>query len=207
MAENTTRISELPDNIKMTYNPDEPVQNPTYKPMNIHPNPYGNSVEPDVMPQHATSRPPMLTEEQKQMLTTQEQHVLPSRDIPMDSVSFQNDEAIQANHIPKPKLTNDYIQSYQEFENNNLTQHEFKKQREENVSDLFSDIQMPFFVGMLFFIFQMPLMDSFFNKYFTFLPLYFKDGNLNFYGMLFKSFAFASCFYSINLLVAYLISI
>ena len=50
MAENTTRISELPDNIKMTYNPDEPVQNPTYKPMNIHPNPYGNSVEPDVIP-------------------------------------------------------------------------------------------------------------------------------------------------------------
>ena len=37
---------------------------------------------------------------------------------------------------------------------------------------------MPFFVGMLYFIFQMPLMDTFFSKYFSFLPLYFTDGNL-----------------------------
>lgn len=204
MAETTTRISELPDNIQMQYNTEEPVQNPTYKPMNIHPNPYGgNGTQDAVTPQ----MPPGLSEEQKRMLTTNEQHVLPSRDIPMDSVSFQNDETIHANHIPKPKLTNDYIKSYQELENNDLRQHEFKKQQQETVNDFFTDIQLPFFIGMLFFIFQMPLMDSFFSKYFSFLPLYFKDGNLNFYGMLFKSLVFAFCFYSINQVVAYLILI
>lgn len=207
MAENTTRISDLPDNIQMTYNTDEPVQNPTYKPMNVHPNPYGNGVTPDVMPQQEHARPPPLSDEQKRMLTTSEQTLLPSRDIPMDSVSYQNDERIQANHIPKPKLTHDYIQSYQDLENHNLAQHEFQKQREENISDFFSDIQMPFFVGMLYFIFQMPLMDTFFSKYFSFLPLYFNDGNLNFYGMLFKAFVFGSCFYGVHKIVSYLISI
>ena len=68
MAENTTRISDLPDNIQMTYNTDEPVQNPTYKPMNVHPNPYGNGVTPDVMPQQEHARPPPLSDEQKRML-------------------------------------------------------------------------------------------------------------------------------------------
>lgn len=207
MADHTTRISELPDNIQIAYNPEEPVQNQTYKPMNIHPNPYGNGANDDVMPQQESVRAPMFTEEQKRMLTTDEQTVLPSRDIPMDTVSFQNDESIKANHIPKPKLTHDYIKSYQDLENNNLAQHEFKKQRDANISDFFSDIQMPFFIGMLYFIFQMPMMDSFFSKYFAFLPIYFKDGNLNFYGMLFKSFVFATFFYGINQIVSYLISI
>tara|TARA_B100001173_G_scaffold303446_1_gene306234 strand:- start:710 stop:1189 length:480 start_codon:yes stop_codon:yes gene_type:complete len=158
------------------------------------------------MPQQEHARPPPLSDQQKQMLTTSEQNLLPSRDIPMDSVSFQNDEYIQANHIPKPKLTHDYIQSYQDLENHNLAQHEFQKQRDENISDFFSDIQIPFFVGMLYFIFQMPLMDTFFSKYFSFLPLYFTDGNLNFYGMIFKAFVFSSCFYGVHKLVAYLIS-
>ena len=67
----------------MTYNIDEPVQNPTYKPMNVHPNPYGNGVTPDVMPQQEHARPPPLSDEQKRMLTTSEQTLLPSRDIPM----------------------------------------------------------------------------------------------------------------------------
>lgn len=199
MASNTTRISELPDNVKINYNPDEPVQNPTYKPMNMHPNPYGNNSNPDVMPP--------ISDVDKRMLTTSEQHTMPSRDIPMDQSQFQQDEHVQANHIPKPKLTNDYIREYQELENNNLAQHEFRKQREEQANDLFTELQLPFFIGMLFFIFQMPLTESLFKKYFAFLPLYYSDGNLNFYGMLFKSITFGSCFYGINGLVQYLVTI
>jgi hypothetical protein len=86
-------------------------------------------------------------------------------------------------------------------------QHEYKKQREENINDLFTDMQLPFFIGMLYFIFQMPLMDSFLRKYFAFIPIYMSDGNMNFYGMVLKSILFASCFYSINNIISYLVSI
>lgn len=204
MSENTTRISDLPENIKMTYNTDEPVQNPTYKPMNVHPNPYGNGPTPDMVQAPSNQG---LSEEQKRMLTTPEQHILPSRDIPMDQSSYQNDEYVQANHIPKPKLTHDYIKEYQYLENNNLMQHEFKKQRDEEINDFFIDIQIPFFIGILYFIFQMPLMDSFLRKYFSFIPIYMNDGNMNVYGMAMKSILFASCFYGINNLITYLVSI
>jgi len=205
MSDNTTRISDLPENVKMSYNSDEPVQNPTYKPMNIHPNPYGNGTTPDMIQAPPSNQ--SLSDEQKRMLTTSEQHMLPSRDIPMDQSSYQNDEYVQTNHIPKPKLTQDYIREYQELENNNLMQHEYKKQREENINDFFTDMQLPFFIGMLYFIFQMPLMDSFLRKYFAFIPIYMSDGNMNFYGMVLKSILFASCFYSINNIISYLVSI
>ena len=77
----------------MTYNTDETVQNPTYKPMNVHPNPYGNGVTPDVMSTRTCSTTTFIRWP-KRMLTIRT-NFLPSYDIPMDSVSYQNDERIR----------------------------------------------------------------------------------------------------------------
>ena len=60
------------------------VQNTPYSAMNIHPNPYGNSLEPNVIPlpqeSDKQSITPQLTQEQIQMINQQQQS-FPSRDI------------------------------------------------------------------------------------------------------------------------------
>lgn len=198
MSENTTRISDLPENIKFQVQ-DTPIENPAYKPMNVHPNPYGNPTEPVVMP-HPENIPRQIPQQQPQ-------HTIPSRDIPIDTISYQNDETIQQNYIPKAKLQSDYLKDYENSMNENLLKYEHKKRNEEYMDDLFTDIQLPIFVGILFFIFQMPLMESFFKRMFSFLPIKEADGNLNFMGMIVKSCAFISVFYFFQKVTNYLVSI
>ena len=70
---NTTRISDLPENVKMTTN--EIVQNTSYSPMNMHPYPYGNSNNPNVMP--------LPQDKTNSYIPPNETHTLPSRDIPI----------------------------------------------------------------------------------------------------------------------------
>ena len=80
---NTTRISDLPENVKMTTN--EIVQNTSYSPMNMHPNPYGNSNNPNVMP---------LPQDKTIVIPPNETHVLPS-EYSIDTKVYQQDEQIQ----------------------------------------------------------------------------------------------------------------
>ena len=53
----------------------------------------------------------------------------------------------------------------------------------------------------------MPLMESFFKRMFSFLPIKEADGNLNFMGMIVKSCAFISVFYFFQKVTNYLVSI
>ncbi len=193
MSENTTRISDLPENIKFQVQ-ETPNENPTYKPINVHANPYGNPADPIVM-----AHPENIPRQQPQQ-------TIPSRDIPIDTVSYQNDEAIQQNYIPKVKLSSDYIKDYENSMNEDLLKYEYKKRNEEYMDDLFTDIQLPIFAGILFFIFQMPLMESFFKRVFSFLPIKEADGNLNFLGMITKSCAFISVFLFFQKLTNYLVT-
>jgi hypothetical protein len=48
------------------------------------------------------------------------QQRLPQRDIPRMPDDYTHDEQIQANYVPKPKKTVDYIDEYQESTNKNL---------------------------------------------------------------------------------------
>jgi len=110
MAENTTRIVDLPDS--SNYQADSVYQpinrnqghqpkinfeevNTTYVPMNIHPNPYGNSIQPDMMPppeyQTTQLKNDFVPPEQQQVLQNMPQMRLPSRDIPMDQAAYQQD--------------------------------------------------------------------------------------------------------------------
>ena len=100
MSDSTTRISDLPSNIKFELN-DESQGNQAYKPMNVHPNPYGNSNNPDVMPHPESVQVP------------QPQQTIPSRDIPIDTTSYQQDETIKPNYIPPSNVQDDYIREYE----------------------------------------------------------------------------------------------
>lgn len=192
MSNSTTRISDLPENIKMTTS--EPTAtNPSYAPMNIHPNPYGNNAQPEMM-QHPEPKNTYMPPQQS----------LPSRDIPMDESMFQNDPSIQANYIPPPNTSHDYLREYEQLSNNHFTRKEIEKSRENTVDDLFTELQLPIFIATLFFIFQLPLMNKFLTKYLSFLSLYYSDGNINLYGMIIKSMLFGSVFYGLNKTINFL---
>jgi hypothetical protein len=196
--DSTTRIDDLPENITMRVPNEQPGQVPTYAPMNVHPNPYGNSVQPNVMP------PPQakvrFQEETPQMR-------LPSRDIPMDPTKYQQDEEVQPNYIPRAKLTSDYVKDYEDVTLENIRKHEYRKEKTSMVDRILSDLQTPILVALMFFIFQMPMMNTMFYRNFSFLSVYNTDGNINFYGIALKSVLFGGIFYSLQNTVNYLTDI
>lgn len=189
-------------------------ESPTnYTPINIHPNPYGISAQNPIMspPQQPivqqmnqmeySAQPPTrqyLSEQQQMEMQNMQQIRLPSRDIPMDMTNYQNDEEIQANYIPKPKVTKDYLKDYEETSEKRIRQHEEKKYRENKLDSVLSDIQTPILIAFLFFFFQLPIMNTFIFKRFSIMKLYNEDGNFNFSGLVFKSIFFGSVFYSIQ---------
>jgi len=132
---------------------------------------------------------------------------LPSRDIPMDQTIYQQDEEIQPNYIPRAKLTRDYVRDYEEVTHDNIKRHENRKDKTSMLDKIFSDLQTPVLVALIFFIFQMPMMNTMFYRNFSFLSLYNTDGNVNFYGIALKSAVFGSVFYGIQNTMQYLTDI
>jgi hypothetical protein len=150
--------------------------NLTYTQMNVHPNPYGNPSQPGAMPLPQQPEAP--------------QYRLPSRDIPRNTDEYMQDIETTANYIPAPKLTSDYIRDFQEDEEVAIKTHKVKKHRERLMDTLLTEIQIPIFIGILFFVFQMPLIDALIFKRFSFMRIYNEDGNFNFYGLFLKSILF-----------------
>jgi hypothetical protein len=227
----TTRIADLPENITMSVHP--PVQqgpgfaqspgfpqmqgqgslpggipsmntrqqpeehNPVYTQMNVHPNPYGNPQQPQMMPIP-----------QQTQVDYSPQYRLPSRDIPRETDMYMQDEAIQPNYIPPPpKLTSDYIRDYADEVDADVRSHKQKKHKERMMDTFLTEFQIPIFVAILFFIFQMPAVNTLLYKRFSFLSIYGADGNFNFYGLFLKSAAFGSAYYSLSRIIEYLSSI
>ena len=197
MAEYTTRISDLPENITVQMPTSGGMgggggdQNINYLPMNVHPNPYGNGNGPQniVMPNPQQGQMP------------EQQFRLPSRDIPLHHNQYTHDEEIQANYIPKPKLLSDYIENHDEMNDKKIKQHEKTKKRMKLSENIWNESQIPIFIAILFFIFQMPILNTLVFKNFSFLSLYNSDGNINFNGLLIKSIIFGLSYYSLGKLL------
>jgi len=219
----TTRITDLPENITISMqqpmmqsgNPGQlaggyqssvpPQLNPmntrqaasedlniTYSQMNVHPNPYGNPQQPQIMP------PPQVQYQQPQ-------YRLPSRDIPLETDMYTQDESITPNYIPPvPKLTGDYIRDYEYDDEIQLKQYNQKKQKEKLMDRLFTELQIPIFISILFFIFQIPVVNTMIFKRFSFLSIYSADGNFNFYGLFLKSMMFGFAYFGLTKTIDYI---
>lgn len=190
-----------------------------YIPINGHPNPYGIPPPPvggmappqqtqtintqfnntmysaNVQPQKPA---PQYSQEQFNEMFTQQQQRLPQRDIPMNISEHMQDEQIQPNYIPKPKLTADYIHEYQESTDRKIREHEEQKMREKRAASWFDEVQIPVMIALLYFIFQLPIINTVILKRFSFLSIYREDGNFNLLGLTLKSLLFASMFYSFH---------
>ena len=149
----------------------------------------------------------MMQQPQFQSQQQQQQLRLPSRDIPMDTTQFQQDQEIQPNYIPRAKLTSDYIKKYEESSERALRDHESHKHRATMTDQFFTEFQTPALIMFLFFCFQMPILNTLLYKYFTFLSIYNSDGNVNFYGVFFKSILFGILYYTIAKTTDYLANI
>ena len=223
--ENITRIADLPlDNNMQMNNPqgaqqkrvqfdDGQAQN--YIPINIHPNPYGVSAQNPIMqppqqpnisqkqqilPQTYLPPPPQsqfLTEEQQAELQQLNHQRIPSRDIPRDSVGYIQDEQVKPNFIPKANMSSDYVRDYEDMTEKNRIEYENKKKENNRLDNIMTEFQIPIFVAILFFFFQLPIINRFIFKRFDFLSLHNADGNFNFYGLLFKSLMFGSVYYTV----------
>lgn len=119
---------------------------------------------------------------------------LKSRDIPLDTQGLTQDPQIQSTYIP-PSQNQDYIQDIESNEEI-IENYKSKEKRDNQLDQLYDEIQFPILLMVIYFLFQLP----FFNKYlFTYLPvLFFKDGNVNIYGYLFKSILFGLLYYLIS---------
>ena len=218
-----------------------------YMPINIHPNPYGNSsdgggIGNELPPwsdnrrsstNNAEGRDPQMNQReqgnraslpggfqpalpQDQMTSMdslpdfvpQQQQKLPSRDIPMSTTNYSQDEEIHANYIPPPpktKRVKDYIKEYDETESTRIREHESTKFRQHWIEEAFRSYQLPLLIAILYFIFQMNVVSRVLFLYLGKLGWFYQeDGSMNVYGMLFKSILFASVYWVIQYILYYI---
>ena len=124
---------------------------------------------------------------------------LPSRDIPQNTASVNNDVNVQPNYIPPNN--NDYIANHV-TPNEIIQQNREKEMINDKTEEFYETIQMPLLVGLLFFIFQLPFIRK---NLFIYLPsLFNKDGNPNLSGYLFNSAVFALLYFSFTYILKYI---
>jgi hypothetical protein len=212
-----TRISDLPLNSGSNHAFSQPPppnlseNSNMYMPLNPHPNPYGipdqrqggdlppppqqqypysQQQNPSIQNQVTTSLLP-----QQNMQPESPEYRLPQRDIPMDITDFTHDEQIQPNYIPKPKVTADYVEKHEQATQSKVREYLEQQKKDANRNEWLDQLYMPVLLSFLFFIFQLPIVNTLIFKRFSFLSIYKEDGNFNVWGLLMKSSLFATTFF------------
>jgi hypothetical protein len=184
----TTSIDSLPlspqtgDNIRMdTYEQNVKISNPT-----------------QALQQERDNDPAIMQKNLNQFVTGIQQAsaagmtALPSRDIPQNQQHLSQDVHIQPNYIQPPETQVDYIREQQT--NDEIIRAQAQKQVKKNNFDVwFDELQTPVLIGILFFLFQLPVIQK---QLCRLLPsLFNKDGNPSLSGYVFTSLSFASVYY------------
>jgi hypothetical protein len=121
--------------------------------------------------------------------------MIPTRDIPMNPNEFTHDEQIKPNYIPQPPPNErDYIRDYSSMEGI-IRDNRRSENRMDTLEAIYTDLQIPILIGVLYFIFQMPVFRA---QLLHFLPSMFgSDGNFNIAGLTGTSVMFAVVFFVI----------
>lgn len=219
-ANSVTSISQLPTNNNYQNNPlqqnmqqnqnniilskNDTLNEATSQIMNQNPNPISNANNIPALNQETNNvvqNNPNYNELINQLQKASSQGVtqLPSRDIPMNPTQTANDVEIKPNFVPPPSSHEDYIQNMQtpdELVNQNNKQMIYQN----NLEQVYSEIQLPLIVSLLYFIFQLPYFRQFVKKIMP--SLFGNDGNMNLYGFFFNSALFGTLFFIINKLIS-----
>jgi hypothetical protein len=111
---------------------------------------------------------------------------LQSRDIPMTSEHLASDNQAMPNYVPKDVNKKKYIDEDDDDVNINYGQNN-------NLNNLYSELQFPLLLGILYFIFQMPVFKNTLFQYCSFL--FSSDGNYNINGLTILSIMFSLTYY------------
>tara|TARA_R110001599_G_scaffold300966_1_gene506351 strand:- start:1459 stop:2055 length:597 start_codon:yes stop_codon:yes gene_type:complete len=115
---------------------------------------------------------------------------LPARDIPQTQTHLTQDVQMQPNFVPE--APSDYIQEHQTSEDI-IRANAHRQEKEDSLDLLYAQLQTPILIGVMYFIFQLPVVRK---NVFKFMPALFgKDGNPNLSGYVVNSVAFASLYF------------
>jgi hypothetical protein len=118
---------------------------------------------------------------------------LPSRDIPTNTVHFADDQ-VKPNYVPQQEQS-DYIHNT-DTEQDILARRVKNQNSRDSLEILYDEFQIPIIIGLLYFIFQLPIVKS---KVLAILPsLFNKDGNPNLTGYIINSVFFGLAYYVIS---------
>ena len=219
MSNSSTYIMDLPENVTMSQFSEQrygskqggndrgiDMESTTYRQMNPHQNPYIQGQRMDSMPlpeygggrgggQMLPTLPPSFDIDQGP-LGNIPNFSLPPKDIPLDMSGFR-DESAKPNYIPQPKIKEDYVFNQEERIRETKTSQETLKKINSKF-DLIAELQMPIIVAVLFLIFQIETINVLMARYLKFAGFFGEDGNVNSFGMLFKSVVFGSIYYAIT---------
>lgn len=125
---------------------------------------------------------------------------LPSKDIPRSTEGLTHDVQIQPNYMA-PATNRDYIV---ENETNDDIAREYSKSeaRASKLDDIYDELQIPLLLGVLYFVFQLPVVKKYLFNYLPFL--FHTDGNLNINGYLITSALFGIIYYVLSKVMAQL---
>ena len=145
---------------------------------------------------------------------------LPSRDIPQDTFPITQDPNIQVDYIPRQAQQRHQQQPtrlqqrpLREGGSNRYIENDYDYQEDINdkrggggnsksFDDIYSELQIPALLAILFFIFQLPFMKK---GIFMYAPFFFhKDGNWNLQGLIFHSGLFGLIYYVIQKIMSVL---
>jgi hypothetical protein len=117
--------------------------------------------------------------------------VLPSRDIPQNTDGIINDPNITPNYIPQ----NNNVDYINDSETNQIIMDSYNKKAgiENSLDTLYDEIQTPLLLGIMYFIFQLPIFKQTMFKYLSFMCN--KDGNYNLNGYFLTSIMFGLLYY------------
>jgi len=184
----TTSIDTLPvspqtsDNIRMdTYEQNVKIPNPTQALQNER------DMDPSTMQKNLNQFVTGIQQASAAGMTA-----LPSRDIPQNQQHLSQDTHIQPDYIPPLQTEPDYIRAEQT--NDEIIRAQALKQGKKDSFDIWYDeLQTPVLIGILFFLFQLPVIQK---QMCRILPsLFNKDGNPSLSGYVFTSVSFASVYY------------
>lgn len=131
--------------------------------------------------------------------------MIPTRDIPMNPNSFTHDDQARPNYVPQKSVHfqdgggshGDYIKEHTSMES--IVRANARQSNQiDTIEAIYYDLQMPILIGVLYFIFQMPVFRA---QLLHFLPsLFAEDGNFKIIGVTATSAMFAGTFFVITLI-------
>ena len=116
---------------------------------------------------------------------------MPSRDIPINTDILTQDTQIQPNYVPPPREKDYIIESDEDI--NSYYQ---KEKMENSLDSIYDELQGPILLGVLYFLFQLPILKKLVFKYFPFCCH--KDGNYNISGLILTCGLFGFIYYSLS---------